>query len=343
MKESKRYDWIDVAKAIGIILVVIGHVMTKYTYFWRVIQQFHMPLFFVISGYLFKLSSSISFKDWIIKKVKHLWLPFVLVNGISVFIKNSSILDIIKKLIKVVLMLDTQWLFGATWFLQVLMYVSVFNYVLLFYFKKKNKNINEQLFLCIIAIFSVILGNLTSISHHISTTFIAEFYFVLGYLIKVNTIEKKIFSQKIFQKIITFLLGIVLLSVISVFNNVSFAENRYDYFGLFVLSSLSGVYCTFIISYLIRDSKILKYIGKKTMVVLMWQFVAFKFVILMQIFYYRLDIDVISSYPYYSNEGFWGILLIIFGVSLPILFSMMLNNIFDQIKLRYNRLKMLIN
>lgn len=49
---NKRMRWIDVVKGVGIILVIIGHsacpqLLLKY------IQSFHMPLFFIVAGYLF--------------------------------------------------------------------------------------------------------------------------------------------------------------------------------------------------------------------------------------------------------------------------------------------------
>ena len=53
MEDTKRIDFIDVAKGIAIFLVVYGH-----TYDGRnlhlFIYSFHMPLFFFISGLLFK-------------------------------------------------------------------------------------------------------------------------------------------------------------------------------------------------------------------------------------------------------------------------------------------------
>ena len=42
-----RIEWVDIAKGIGSILVVFGHI--KYIYcdeIYLVIKQFHMPLFF---------------------------------------------------------------------------------------------------------------------------------------------------------------------------------------------------------------------------------------------------------------------------------------------------------
>ena len=49
--KGSRIVWIDYAKAIGITLVILGHVPVPADIKW-VIYGFHMPLFFVISGYL---------------------------------------------------------------------------------------------------------------------------------------------------------------------------------------------------------------------------------------------------------------------------------------------------
>lgn len=52
-----RIRWIDVARGIGIVLVVAGHSFAADGLANRVIDAFHMPLFFVISGYIFGLTA----------------------------------------------------------------------------------------------------------------------------------------------------------------------------------------------------------------------------------------------------------------------------------------------
>jgi len=49
---SRSIAWIDRLKAIGIVLVVLGHAVDG-TLLHEVIYSFHMPLFFFASGYLF--------------------------------------------------------------------------------------------------------------------------------------------------------------------------------------------------------------------------------------------------------------------------------------------------
>ena len=49
---SKHISYMDIAKALGIILVVIGHADSKFS---NIIFLFHMQLFFFISGYFYTM------------------------------------------------------------------------------------------------------------------------------------------------------------------------------------------------------------------------------------------------------------------------------------------------
>lgn len=50
---AARLEWVDAAKGVGIILVVVAHVWTRGPV-RDVIYAFHMPLFFLLSGYMGK-------------------------------------------------------------------------------------------------------------------------------------------------------------------------------------------------------------------------------------------------------------------------------------------------
>ena len=71
MKE--RLDYIDTAKGIGIIFVVFGHHLLEAESFRHWISCFHMPLFFIISGYLFAFrnNNSQSFGNYLINPDLH--------------------------------------------------------------------------------------------------------------------------------------------------------------------------------------------------------------------------------------------------------------------------------
>ncbi|RMW41841.1 acetyltransferase [Lactiplantibacillus pentosus] len=52
---AKRIEWIDIAKGIAILAVVVGHTLGPYNgqFFGSLIFAFHMPIFFILSGYLY--------------------------------------------------------------------------------------------------------------------------------------------------------------------------------------------------------------------------------------------------------------------------------------------------
>jgi len=74
--KEKRLDWIDIAKGYGIILVIFAHL--KNWSFNNYIYSFHLPLFFFLSGYVFKANNT--FLDSILKKIKGLIIPYFMLG-----------------------------------------------------------------------------------------------------------------------------------------------------------------------------------------------------------------------------------------------------------------------
>ena len=69
-----RKYWIDVLRALGIILVVLGHVSQEpNTVIF--IYAFHMPLFFLLSGFLFN-RHRYDLRTFIIRRSQKLLLPY---------------------------------------------------------------------------------------------------------------------------------------------------------------------------------------------------------------------------------------------------------------------------
>lgn len=53
-KTGSRIQWIDICKGIAIVLMILGHIKGKPPAFNTVIFSFHMPLFFIVNGYLIR-------------------------------------------------------------------------------------------------------------------------------------------------------------------------------------------------------------------------------------------------------------------------------------------------
>lgn len=85
---NQRIQYIDIAKGIGILLVVIGHCINSLSFLGKWIWSFHMPLFFVISGLCFNPSKNTLFVPFFLKKTRTLLLPLVIFSILMVAIKS---------------------------------------------------------------------------------------------------------------------------------------------------------------------------------------------------------------------------------------------------------------
>ncbi|MCM1174356.1 MAG: acyltransferase family protein [Blautia sp.] len=82
----EREEWLDVAKGIGIIMVVTQHFLGGKLGEW--ILMFHMPLFFFLSGYIFHAerygSFSLFWRNKVRRRVRtYIWvsIPLILSRG----------------------------------------------------------------------------------------------------------------------------------------------------------------------------------------------------------------------------------------------------------------------
>ena len=70
----KRLDYVDIAKGLGIILVVVGHI-SPVKWLNQLIYTFHMPLFFLIAGMFFRTHNST--KELAVKYFYRLIVPLL--------------------------------------------------------------------------------------------------------------------------------------------------------------------------------------------------------------------------------------------------------------------------
>lgn len=89
--DRNSVKWVLIAKGIGIILVVVGHFYPQpspayWTGIRHIIYSFHMPLFFILSGYLYS-HDKYSYSNLIKTKAKRLLYPFATIAGTFFLIK----------------------------------------------------------------------------------------------------------------------------------------------------------------------------------------------------------------------------------------------------------------
>lgn len=90
MADTNRLPWIDTLKAIGIMLVFLGHSGAP---FHDGIYLFHMPLFFIISGFLWNAEkyASMTFVNFIKVKFTAYIIPYLKISAICLAIFGITI------------------------------------------------------------------------------------------------------------------------------------------------------------------------------------------------------------------------------------------------------------
>lgn len=97
----KRLDFVDVCKAFGIIVVVVGHLYTIPSALYTALISFSMPVFFVISGFVYnkEKNKNMGFLKYLKRKIKQYLIPYYILGFanlgidilINVFWKNIGV------------------------------------------------------------------------------------------------------------------------------------------------------------------------------------------------------------------------------------------------------------
>ena len=182
MLNNKRNESIDILKGLLIILVVIGHCI-QYglgidykqqslfyeNFLFKVIYSFHMPLFMIISGYLFYKSTKKHTSFSIIKgRFKRLIVPFLIWGIIySMFVVNKQIVSYNG----IDLFFTT--LIYSFWFVQAVFYFSIITLII-------NRIFKDNILIVILLIISFFI---IPDSYNLSVYKFTYFYFIIGYYI----------------------------------------------------------------------------------------------------------------------------------------------------------------
>ena len=94
MTENKRIAYLDMARGIGMILVVMGHIEYVNMSLLQFIYAFHMPLFFLISGILIweKQEEKNNYIALWKKKLRSILLPYCFFSVLILMIESARLL-----------------------------------------------------------------------------------------------------------------------------------------------------------------------------------------------------------------------------------------------------------
>ena len=198
---GKRLEVFDIAKGIGIILMVLGHCCGIRLYNW--IYCFHMPLFFIMSG-MFFVPEKYSFRVFLQKRIRQLIVPLI------IFLLVIVSLYLLLMPEKNILGSFRLGLPGALWFLWVLFIIET-----LYFGIDRALNSNKFLLLSV-AVASAIFAKWLDVnsygsrSWYINSIFVAIPFYCIGHAFGKQL--KRIVGVSI-NKVYTVILSVLLLFV----------------------------------------------------------------------------------------------------------------------------------
>lgn len=256
MREEKY----DLAKALAIYFVVFGHVLAQagYKNLHMVIFSY-MPVFFFISGYfLYHSVNKYKFKVFFLKKLKTLFIPYLIWSAISFFLnilllllhRKWNIQNIAKEFINIFLYAR------STWFFIILFISSIFLAAFAYLIKNKYWKL-----LCIVAWIIVSLQPVDDLFMLFKFKWLFPFM-MLGYCISEYKPNFLYANSLSWLKCILYIGIFIILS--NVFYNESFflGYSKFDYCT--ILEAIVGIIYYIIstigiISYIIVSQKLLNY------------------------------------------------------------------------------------
>jgi fucose 4-O-acetylase-like acetyltransferase len=323
---SKRIEYLDIAKGIGILLVVLGHndfeVISLFVQ--RLIYSFHMPLFFFLSGYF--ISTAIPFVDFFKKRFNALIKPYLF----TIFLIYLTSISFEKMGFNTAITRTVKSLYGSghyldwvqLWFLPHLFVVSLYAFLFITLVSKlRNRWVTWGILLATLAIavpflnafypFPIsILGKdyeLFGLPFSLDLALASGFFFILGNEVRQVTTEKTFDNWFI-------LLGtgaIVLLLNILFPYEIDFNIRLYESFLVNTTEAILGIFFILALSRQIelhttRLASFFKYLGNISLIILLFH-------VPMQAFWAQKVVNVTDNFPLGIAVGF------VIGVLGPIL------------------------
>lgn len=267
---SKRIEWIDIAKGILIVLVVLGHSEISGVAA-SVINSFHMAAFFFLAGLTIKLNENKNL--FIVKRLKGLIMPYIVLAFIFLgyqFMKYKIIgggykFDLKSGLFSIFIPVSgriSTTVYGL-WFLPCLFLANIAVYGLEYLYRSKKQ----------LALFSYIIGSAGCIIFYEITgvaSILSILPFAVLWLLCGVKVKGKLDTIKLYSTQIVIVMGI--LFIIFVGMNYRISHVRFDLssmtigvWPLYVLNGLTGAFVIICISMQLEKMKILAKIGKDSL------------------------------------------------------------------------------
>jgi fucose 4-O-acetylase-like acetyltransferase len=287
---TERVGYVDVAKGIGIILVVMGHndfaLVSPFAH--KLIYSFHMPMFFFMSGMFFK--PDLPFAAFLWQRFHRLLKPFgvmlLLIYFASLSFSKVSLVMASRRLLKALYGSGQYLDWVQLWFLPHLFVVSLFAYIFIrtprysWLFKAR------WVLLIIVYVFGVLsIGtfspfefvvfgkafNLYGLPFSLDIVLVSSFFFLLAY-----ELNQQRYTFLVDNPWVLFIAGALLIFLVWYFPyKIDFNIRQFDSLPINTLEALLGILFILALSRQLERisalSSLLSYVGQASLIILIFQ------------------------------------------------------------------------
>lgn len=326
VKNKERTPLYDVAKGICIISVVLGHlgIATRFVYFY------HLPIFFFISGLFFNAEKH-SFKDFLLKKIKSFYVPYVIISLLFAIIFDFQNMKNIKYVLRIFLFDGKAPFTGTFWFIPCLFINSTIAFITEKLTVKFDKKIRQGIYLGLFCFYVVMTFLFYKLNIHLYYNLHLvpwlQIIYILAFLFKFLYLQNIFENKKV--SIITGASGFTLLLLATLFTNlrIDIAQNQFMNSFLWVVFVFIGLCFVFGVSSLIQKLNLFSLIGKHSFYIMCFHFVTFAFINVILSGFKDFDLDWEMKYPSFVYIYVWG------GVFVPLALNVLVSFLKRRIKL----------
>ena len=285
-----RLEYIDIAKGIGILLVVMGHndLSLLSPFLFKLVYSFHMPLFFFLSGMFFNPATP--FLTFVRRRFDSTLKPYIftvlLIYFATISFSKIDFASATSRVIKAMYANGHYLDWAQLWFLPHLFVVSLFAFV----FFKTVYRIGQPWLRWVLLVFMQVIGvlglsifwpfqlnllgkelTLFGLPFSLDLVLVSGFFFILGY--EANNRLPVSFFEKSRTLIIS---GLALVTLIWFLPSaVNLNERQFDSLIVNTTEALLGIIFVLSLSKQIEQvsqlSALFQYLGQTSLIILLFQ------------------------------------------------------------------------
>ena len=285
---NRRLNYIDIARAFAIIIVVLSYALSAATHnfeLYKILFSINVPLFFVLSGFTFSVKNEETFWQFLKRKFIRIMIPYfiwALLFLIPYFMFGQNVSTDLSQNPS----FDFGQILGNTfygngfasaikqnsplWFLPALFTTEILYYFIVKLCKTRRCQLVALPIIIVVGFLFSLLPKNIQLPWGINSALQIGGFFYCGFLMKSqNLLEKHSKTFNIISTLVALTLGMVAFCF-NINDQVVWFSYMYGYYFLSMVSGIAFSYVIIKLSQLINKNRLLEYVGRNTMGILIF-------------------------------------------------------------------------